>query len=282
MSRILVGVDGSKVAAAALSWAAGLAGPLDARLVVATAWVPSQIEMPPEFARAERDELGRTLDDEWCGPARDAGVVFDSEVLGGEPPDALLDAADRHDAVLLVVGTRGAGGFAGLRLGSVADYVAHRTTRPLAVIPADAGLFRGVRRIVLGIDGAEDSLWPVGFCGLLAQRLRAEVVAVNAFRPPVEWVPENAPASWHTETMRLLEGRWTDPLRQVGVRVRGRIEENNHAAEALLAAAEDEDAELIVVGTRSLSGWRMLRLGGVTMQLLHHSDRAVVIVPPPA
>ena len=41
------------------------------------------------------------------------------------------------------------------------------------------------------------------------------------------------------------------------------------------------NADAIVIGTRDFSGYRFLRLGGVTMALVHHSDRPVIIVPPP-
>lgn len=282
MTTILVGVDGSEGALNALRWASKLAAPLDVRLVITTAWTPSEVEMPAAAADAERTALRERLESEWSQPAREAGVDFECEVLDGNPADALLGAADRRDALLTVVGTRGTGGFAGLRLGSVADYVAHRTTRPLAVVPSGAWDDHQIRRMVLGLEGSDDDLWCVGFCGLLAGALHAEVVAVHAFRPPFEWLPETDPASWHTEVLRRLETEWTAPLAADGIRVTGRVETTNHAAEALVAVAGEEDADLIVVGTRALGGWRPLRLGGVTMQLLHHSTRPVIVVPPPS
>ncbi len=279
MGSIMVGVDGSAAAPAALAWAAGLTGPLDAELVVATVWVHRQAELPPELAHERRDELQRRLEDEWCAPARDAGVKYVTEVLDGDPPDVLLEAADRHDAQLLVVGASGAQGVGWQRLGSVAGYVAHRTARPLAVIPASTQ--PGIRRIILGLEGSPESDAPVALCAVLGARLGAEVVAVNACRPSLEFVRESNPASWHAELLSLLEGAWTAPLRNAGVTVRARIEENNHVAEALLDVANDEQADVIVVGARAVTGWRLIRLGGVTLHLLHHADRPVIIVPPP-
>ena len=57
-----------------------------------------------------------------------------------------------------------------------------------------------------------------------------------------------------------------------------RLVDHRHAAEALLAVAGEVDADLLMIGTRGFSDYRLLRLGGVTMQLLHHSDRPVIVV----
>ena len=74
----------------------------------------------------------------------------DSLLVDGDP-NALLDAAAR-DADLLVVGTRGAGGFAHLHLGSVAHHFAHHTQVPLAIVPTSAAGHQ-VGRVVVGVDG---------------------------------------------------------------------------------------------------------------------------------
>ena len=52
------------------------------------------------------------------------------------PPEVLLEAAEAEHADLLVVGNRGAGGLAGLHVGSVAHHLAHHTGRPLAIVPS--------------------------------------------------------------------------------------------------------------------------------------------------
>ena len=162
LERILVGVDGSTQAAGAEAWAARLAQDLGAWLVVASVWRPSRPELPEAEARVERDQALHLLQDSWAQPAHLGTDPVESVLLDGDSPDALLDDADRIDADLVVVGTRGRGGFAGLRMGSFSDYVTHRTTRPLAVIPADAE--PGVSRIVVGLDGSEGYPWVVGLC----------------------------------------------------------------------------------------------------------------------
>ena len=52
-------------------------------------------------------------------------------------------------------------------------------------------------------------------------------------------------------------------------------------ANAILAAATELDADVIVTGTRGLGGMRSLLLGSVSHALVHHADRAVLVVPSP-
>ena len=277
LERILVGVDGSTQAACAEAWAARLARDLGAWLVVASVWRPSRPELSEAEARVERDRALHLLQDSWARPAHLGTGPVESVLLDGDSPDALLDAADRIDADLVVVGTRGRGGFAGLRVGSFSDYLAHRTTRPLAVIPADAK--PGVSRIVVGLDGAEGYPWVVGLCAGLAEPLGADVIAVYADRPHRTWLSP-PPEDWNAQVLTALDG-WAAPLHVAGVTVDKRLVETDHAADALLEVAGEVNADAIVIGTRDFSGYRLLRLGGVTMALLHHGDRPVIIVPPP-
>ncbi len=73
MRRLMVGTDGSVSGQVAVAWAAGVAHATDADLVVASAWKPSQAELPPETYERLRAEARRNLDDE-CSIAREAGI----------------------------------------------------------------------------------------------------------------------------------------------------------------------------------------------------------------
>jgi nucleotide-binding universal stress UspA family protein len=65
------------------------------------------------------------------GSARPSGVTV--EAVSGIPADVLLQASE--DADMIVLGARGGGGFARLRLGSVSDQVAHHAHCPVVIIP---------------------------------------------------------------------------------------------------------------------------------------------------
>ena len=192
LQRVVVGVDGSAVALDALRWALALADTAGDEVSAAYAFMPPPAKGrrgAPEVRRAEAEQ--RLIG--WCattGSAASAGPL----VVDGHPNALLSTAAHRAD--LLVVGTRGAGGFAHLHLGSVAHYLAHRATVPLAIVPT-SGCADRVARIVVGVDGSIGSAAAVSFCATLAPLVAATVVAVGALEPFAEWVPETDPRSWH-------------------------------------------------------------------------------------
>jgi nucleotide-binding universal stress UspA family protein len=71
---------------------------------------------------------------QWTAPLSARGVLHSIDIVEHNPASALLGAAGRHGDVV-VVGTRGAGGFRGLQLGSVALGVLHHATVPTVVVP---------------------------------------------------------------------------------------------------------------------------------------------------
>lgn len=133
--RIVVGVDGSEHSKLALRWAARVAAAEGARIDAVTAWhyptyagyagVPEDYTPKEEFERM----LADTVDDVF-GTDRPADMRL-LTVQGGAAA-VLLDAG--KDAVMLVVGSRGHGGFMGLLLGSVSSKVAEHATCPVLVV----------------------------------------------------------------------------------------------------------------------------------------------------
>lgn len=136
---IVVGVDGSDSSKNALRWAARLAPSLNATLHAIVAWeypivfgleggIPG-IWKPDETAK---EILGNALDSVF-GKERPAGLK--GSISQGHPTFVLLDASKGAD--MLVVGSRGLGGFAGLLLGSVSSSCAEHATCPVLVVHGD-------------------------------------------------------------------------------------------------------------------------------------------------
>jgi nucleotide-binding universal stress UspA family protein len=135
--RVVVGVDGSAGSRRALRQAALEASSHDATLEVVMAWglfdQPGDEGFDPHYdADRARATLQRIVDDE-VGPPRPTMVLRPVNDL---PARALLGAAE--GAVMLVVGSRGLGGFKGLMLGSVSQQVAHHATCPVLIVPVPA------------------------------------------------------------------------------------------------------------------------------------------------
>lgn len=139
MRRIVVGVDGSPGSVAALSWACGLASETGAEVEAVTAWELSYAWIDgyaPDILRwseeARRDAEAR-LDNAIRAAAGSAQVSVSRTVVEGPAVSALLDAS--KDADVLVVGSRGRGGFAGLLLGSISQQCVHHAHVPVTVVP---------------------------------------------------------------------------------------------------------------------------------------------------
>lgn len=140
MGIVVVGVDGSKASAEAVRFAAAEARWRGATLRAVTAWrMPvgsyGPIVVPASLATdlepAAKEVLTRQID-EVLGEHPDVPVEL--LVAEGTPARVLLDAAQGAD--LLVVGSRGHGGFTGLLLGSTSSQVMHHAACPTVVVPA--------------------------------------------------------------------------------------------------------------------------------------------------
>jgi len=270
-------VDGSDAAALALGWAGRLAQRAGAELVVTTAFEPDQAEVSPALYEELKQAAQHRLDVDWSAPLRSSTVSHRSLLLAGSP-DTLLQAADEENADLVVVGPRGHGTFARMHIGSVAHYLAHHTTRPLAIVPAP-GALTTIDRIVVGVDSSESSDQAVRWCADLARIINSEVIAVYAIEPLVEWVRTSDPRSWRTAAEREMRD-WVAPLVEAGVVIRTRVIQDIHPVAALVGVVEAEKAGLAVVGTRGIGGFLGLRLGHIPIQLVHHAQMPVVLVPP--
>jgi nucleotide-binding universal stress UspA family protein len=139
MATIVVGVDGSPGAREALRFALGEARLRAARLRVVATWdmsvaayggmKPGQTVEPGVFRGAARASLDASL----AALGDQAhGVDIDTVVRRGQPAQVLLDEARGAD--LLVVGSRGHGGFVGLLLGSVSHQCALHGPCPVVIV----------------------------------------------------------------------------------------------------------------------------------------------------
>jgi nucleotide-binding universal stress UspA family protein len=135
---VVVGVDGSEGARAALRLAV-----LEARLRGATLRVVHAWQIPPGFL-LEPPIDGRIFEEIAHGVLEEAvaqlgeeaaGIDVEAALVEGQPARALTESA--VDADLLVVGSRGRGGFSGRLLGSTSQQCAHHAPCPVLIVPPD-------------------------------------------------------------------------------------------------------------------------------------------------
>jgi nucleotide-binding universal stress UspA family protein len=286
--RWVVGMDGSDAARTALRWAAAHAPGRSTALQIVSAWEPP-IYTPalyggPLAIPYDLDEFERAASDEIRHIAAETGQDLDVPVQGtavcAGPSTALLDAS--ADAALLVVGSRGRGGFSRLLLGSTSSQCATHATVPTAVVHHD-WVADTTHRILVGLDGSPNSLtaldWALRFAGRgttvnvmwVWDTTPLAVGADEFFFPDAG---ETAEARFHHLVDRVITHLDVADVEVQRTFWRGRPREDLAMASA--------DVDLVVTGARGHGAVGAALLGSVSSWLLHRVERPMVVVPHPA
>jgi nucleotide-binding universal stress UspA family protein len=211
-----------------------------------------------ESAVARGVELARAAGWEATGTSRrsESGVWFEIARLAAE-----------RGAEAVVAGARGAGASGGV-LGSVSDALVHQCACPVLVVYAgtpEAALRSGP--VVIGYDGSADADRAVdAAAALLPSRL---AVVVHAGPGGSEGVAELGAGRARNAGMSAM----------ADARVVGPIGGSSGVGAALVAAAADAGAAVVVVGSRGRSAVKELLLGSVAMAVLHAARGPVLVVP---
>jgi nucleotide-binding universal stress UspA family protein len=140
MERIVVGVDGSETGRQALEWAVDEARRRNATVEAVYAWHQPFVTGYAYMAEVElgsfEDDARRVLDTAVDSVDVSGGPSIERKLITGGAASVLVEEA--KGAALLVVGSRGRGGFAGLLLGSVSQQAAHHAPCPVVIIPSAA------------------------------------------------------------------------------------------------------------------------------------------------
>jgi len=281
---VVVGVDGSEDSLLAAEWAALEANRqrLPLRIVSVPAMMPrihsSQVP-PATVASVLRDASARALRTAVARAEEVApGLAIATDLLSGPP--ALAVAGSGSGAAMLVVGARGAGGFAAMILGSVGRYAALRATCPVIVVRQASMAVH--REVAVGVRDPQDTTEALTFAFEEATVRHADLVVVHAchwfpsaLRAPVD--PDAVdtplrPEQISDEASRSLSAslnRWREKYPDVRVR-----HDVIHGHPARVLANYSARADLVVIGRHGSPG-----IGSIQHALLDHARGPVAIVP---
>ncbi len=288
--RWIVGVDGSECSRHAALWATAQAEGRATELQLATTWsIPASTAMGPMGAVGPMfvgesfdalEQAAHTIVDglaEHLRPMTEVPVTC--SVGRGGAAATLLDAAVASD--LLVVGSRGRGGFARLVLGSTSTQCATHSTVPVAVIPSDSPIGPATS-IVVAVDGSPNSTaalhWAVDFAAP-----GSVITCVFVWDPtPIalgsdQFVLPDASGLAQEQFDRIFS-------RAMSATDRPDIEVRQQFVEGRARPTLDQlgsAADLMVMGARGHGAISAAVLGSVSTWLLHHVQRPMVIVPDP-
>lgn len=285
MGAIVVGVDESAGAAEALRWAAeeGRRRGWAVRAVMCWGYldqhhaVPDQKFDPDYGETGARQALGAIIAAALHG--NDAATI-EAVVVNDLAPRGLLERS--ADTELLVLGARGLGRFREFALGSVSRQCLHHATVPVAIVrphqpPADATH----PRVVVGVDGSETAQRALDWALEAGRRRQASVAVIHAWvRPFVGgvYVPVLADHMPFEKIAHDIVDTAVDAADTTGLPGPvERIVARGNPASVLVDAASG--ADLVVVGSRGLGGFKGLLLGSVSHDVTHHAPCPVVVIP---
>jgi nucleotide-binding universal stress UspA family protein len=297
--RVLLGVDGSTMAVVAqnlvenMPWPEGTSVrvistvvPPVGLLAAASAGAYFSADTFAEIDAARAAAAARVV--EAAGRALAAHpLTVETSVLHGAAARELTDEAHRWKADVVVVGSHGHSALGGLLLGSVSAELVDHAPCPVLIARVPSA-----RKAIVAVDGSTAAArvltvlasWPV------MRSLPMIVVTVvhaldhggaasadAALRAPLDATPDRVALGLQAHATGIVDSAVAQ-LAAAGIAATSRVLEG-HAADQIVKAATQENADLIVVGSRGLTGLTRLRLGSTARGVLHTAAASVLVVP---
>lgn len=272
--QILLATDGSREAQTAAQLLAELPLELTDSITVLTVTPPGR-KQEGEAAVASAQEI-----------LSHATAGLRSVIREGVPTVEILGQAKEHPADLLVLGARGHSPVERFLLGSVAERVARHATVPVLVVRSLSG---PLRRVVVGVDDSGQSARAAEWFRNFPLPAECEVRLVTVIPLLNSWLRSHVtirpPLAEHVTTLAEHERdqaqqRLRSLVASFAARGKRAVTEvrSGDPALSLLQIAEEEDADVIVVGSHGQTAAERFLLGSVSEKVLRHANCSVLIV----
>lgn len=296
--RILLATDGSHGSAAAESYACGLA-----QLWGGSLTVMSVLEFPPgmdpDYAvnRLYLDELMKEVTTKLTDiKARMValGIPVESYVATGIPSAEVSDAAQTHEAELIVVGTRGKTGLEHILLGSTAERIIRMAPCPVLTVSMVKQRANGSpnaekpnippKRILVPVDFSACSLDALEYGVLIAQRSKASMKLLHVLEPVSYGLDFTLPHPSKHESSKTASTKRLSALVSA-ISSAGLVSDflilGGLPVDSILDAARTQSTDLIVMGTHGRRGLSHVFFGSVAEAVLRRSSCPVLTVRSP-
>ncbi|HZD41482.1 MAG TPA: universal stress protein [Terriglobales bacterium] len=293
-TRMLIPLDGSKVAEQVLPYARFLAKALGIPVELLGA-VDPDVLVP--FSNPAQ---GRHLDTLVAEATSRTATYLDTtartiqgpqvkcSVEKGKPEDAIIDKAALDKNTLIVMATHGRSGIQRWLLGSVTDKVLHGSTHHLFLVRAsDQGKTDGeaaLKSVIVPLDGSALAEHSLPHVVDLAKKMKLEVVLVRAYALPPAVSAEDY-GYYSADLLDHLESEARDylqqkesELKQRGIEHVSSVVNTGYGAEEIITLARNTPDDLVAMCTHGRSGMKRWVLGSVTDRVVRHSGDPVLII----
>ena len=225
------------------------------------------------------------------------GKKIESEIVMGHPAQKIIEVAEEHEASMIVIGAKGLRATLGILLGGVVQQVAEHATLPVLVVRAP---YDGLKRILLVIDGSEESTRMVSCMGVFPLPEEAEFEILHVAPPiltkdeiiqhwhggfdvslsiPYEEIQEEVEMRAETEKTfgKKILAEAIETLKEEGTDAKSTMLRGDAATE-IIQYAQDHKIDLIICGGRGLNSFKSWLLGSVSRKLLHYAPCSVMVV----
>jgi nucleotide-binding universal stress UspA family protein len=294
-SRMLIPLDGSKLAEQVLPYARYLAKALTIPVELL------KVVDPDALALLVNHEQGRYIDSLLADSRQNSGTYlegiarsFDGPhvqclVETGKAEESIIEKAALDKNTLIVMATHGRSGMQRWRLGSVADKVLHASTNHTFLIRAtDQGRTQGeatLNRVIVPLDGSPLAEKVLPHIVELAKKPMLEIIFLRAYALPPA-VSADEYGAYSEELFNQLESEAkgylaekSREMRQQGVENVSLVVELGYGAEEIIGLARKTPDNFIAMCTHGRSGVTRWLLGSVTERVVRHSGDPVLIIP---
>jgi nucleotide-binding universal stress UspA family protein len=286
--NILFADDGSRHAQAAVELLKDIPLPPDSSISVVHAFNSGQVPLIPEYERTMERTRGQLLERHFR---------VKTELKLGPAAEMIIERANEKRTDLIVLGAKGLRATAGILLGGVAQQVVEYACCPVLVVRAP---YRGLYHILLVTDGSAHGRLAARYLGKFPLPKRVDLRIMHVLPPlkrPVMMEPYYG--AWQTiytqfpteEEMSAIEEREARTGKALLVRTSNLLQKHGlesttvltrgDAATEILEYADMHQPDLIVAGSRGLSGFKGWWMGSVSRKLVHYSKCSVLIVKRP-
>ena len=295
-ARMLMATDGSPSADQAAEVAALIAKSFDSEVTILSAIPSIGAKAAPLEGEYYSKLINRADDnaDKAASVFKKAGVtVTEKEIPQGRASvvETIVDYAAQEKTGLIVMGTRGLGGFRRAVLGSVSSGVAaHAPCATLVVRQSEkkGGAGRGIRRVLVAVDGSPNAQRALETAIDIAKGMKADLrIAHVVYVPTLFWSMGVPGAAVPTDKIEEDAEKAASKLLAEAVKFSKDAGVANpkdelvtdlvSPAQGIVQLAERDSTDVIVIGTRGNGGFKKLLLGSVANSVLHYADCSVLV-----